>query len=77
MSKADREVFLLDLDPGQPNFSLAGQIALLKMNEYILTNADFKNVEIVKGYYLNSPTPQLNLNYYLACTERLLEDFKS
>jgi len=56
------------LDPGQPNYNLAGQVSLLKMGKYILTNADFKEAEIIKGYYLNTPTPNLNMKYYQACT---------
>jgi polynucleotide 5'-hydroxyl-kinase GRC3/NOL9 len=66
----------MDLDPGQPNYNLAGLVALLRMTKSILTNADFKDAEVVKGYYLNTPTPNLNMIYYLACTVKLLEDFK-
>ncbi len=54
----------MDLDPGQPNFNLAGQLALLKMKDRILSNADYKDAEVVKGYYLNTPTPNLNMKYY-------------
>jgi polynucleotide 5'-kinase involved in rRNA processing len=42
LNREDNDVFLMDLDPGQPNYNLAGQVALLKMDNYILTNADFK-----------------------------------
>ena len=58
----------MDLDPGQPNYNLAGQVALLRIYNYILTNADFREAEVVKAYYLNTPTPNLNMKYYQACT---------
>lgn len=61
----------MDLDPGQPNYNLAGQVALLRMRNFILTNADYKGAEIVKGYYLNTPTPNLNMKYYQSCTNKL------
>ncbi len=54
----------MDLDPGQPNYNLAGQVSLLRMNDLIITNADYKDIEHVKGYYLNTPTPNLNMKYY-------------
>jgi polynucleotide 5'-kinase involved in rRNA processing len=54
----------MDLDPGQPNYNLAGQIALVKVKDLILTNSDFHDVQILAGYYLNSPTPNLNMKYY-------------
>jgi polynucleotide 5'-kinase involved in rRNA processing len=65
----------MDLDPGQPNYNLAGQVALLRMGKYILTNADFKEAELIKGYYLNTPTPNLNMKYYQSCTAKLMDDF--
>ena len=64
LSKTQKDVYVMDLDPGQPNYNLAGQVCLLRMKEYILTNADFKDIEHVKGYYLNTPTPNLHMKYY-------------
>lgn len=46
------------------------------MKNPILTNADFKDIEHVKGYYLNTPTPNLNLKYYQNCTSQLLKDYQ-
>lgn len=79
LTRADlsADVYLMDLDPGQPNYSLAGQVALMRMSQCIMTNTDYRGAEIVKGYYLNTPTPNLNMKYYQACTVRLFEDFKS
>ncbi len=64
LSRTQRDVFVMDLDPGQPNYNLAGQVSLLRMNDLIITNADYKDIEHVKGYYLNTPTPNLNMKYY-------------
>jgi polynucleotide 5'-kinase involved in rRNA processing len=61
----------MDLDPGQPNFNLAGQLALLRIRNRILTNTDFKEAELIKGYYLNTPTPNLNMKYYQSCVSKL------
>ena len=41
IGKFDKQVYILELDPGQPNYTLAGQLCLLKINEKILTNSDF------------------------------------
>ena len=68
---------MLDVDPGQPNFNLAGQLALLRVRQLILTNADFKDCEQVKAFYLNTPTPNLNMKYYNACVEKLYQEFLS
>ena len=65
----------MDVDPGQPNFNLAGQLTLLRVKDLVLTNADFKDCELVKGFYLNTPTPNLNMKYYNACVERLHNQF--
>ena len=65
----------MDLDPGQPNYNLAGQLSLLRINELILTNADYKGAEHIKGYYLNTPTPNLNMKYYQSCVKQLAKDF--
>ena len=62
--QTQRDVFVMDLDHGQPNYNLAGQVLLLRMNDVIITNADYKDIEHVKGYYLNTPTPNLNMKYY-------------
>jgi polynucleotide 5'-kinase involved in rRNA processing len=48
----------------------------MKMKDFILTNSDFSNIEIVKAYYLNTPTPNLNMKYYNTCVERLMLDYK-
>ena len=42
LTKSDKDVFIMDLDPGQPNYNLAGQVALLRLDHCILTNTDFK-----------------------------------
>ena len=76
LTKTKKEVFFMDLDPGQPNYNLAGQLTLLKVNSLILTNSDFKECEIMKAYYLNTPTPNLNMRYYNTCVERLYQHFK-
>jgi polynucleotide 5'-kinase involved in rRNA processing len=47
------------------------------MNDTILTNTDYKGVEIVKSYYLNTPTPNLNISYYNRCVEALLKHFRT
>jgi polynucleotide 5'-kinase involved in rRNA processing len=62
----------MDLDPGQPNYNLAGQLSLVRVKDLITTNSDFKDVEHVTGYYLNTPTPNLNMAYYSRCVEKLL-----
>ncbi len=67
----------MDLDPGQPNYNLAGQLALLRIKDLILTNSDYRDSQIIKAYYLNTPTPNLNLNYYIECTNKLFEEYKS
>jgi len=68
-------VYFLELDPGQPNFTMAGQVCLLRLNQKILTNHDFKKVEYIKGYYLNSATPSTNMGYYVRSTASLMKDF--
>ena len=42
----------------------------------ILTNSDFKDVTIFKAYYLNTPTPNLNMKYYLTCVAALMQEYK-
>lgn len=32
---------------------------------------------MVKSYYLNTPTPNLNMKYYTTCVESLLVDFRA
>ena len=48
---------------------------MLKISDAILTNTDYKGAEIVKSFYLNTPTPNLNISYYNRCTEALLNHF--
>ena len=56
---------------------MAGQLALLRVRQLILTNADFKDCEQVKAFYINTPTPNLNMKYYNACVEQLYQEFLS
>lgn len=77
LTQTQKEVYVMDVDPGQPNYNLAGQLTLLKLNEAILTNTDYRGAEIVKGYYLNTPTPNLNISYYNRCVEGLLQHFRT
>lgn len=70
------DVYILDLDPGQPNFNLAGQLTLLRANQMILTNNDFNDIEIVKGFYLNTPSPSLNETYYYECVSLLYQEYQ-
>lgn len=67
----------MDLDPGQPNYTLAGQLSLSHVSRMILTNNDFNEVKIVKSYYLNTPTPNLNEQYYHQCVDLLFKKFLS
>lgn len=77
LTKTTKEVYFMDLDPGQPNYNLAGQLSLLRISSLILTNSDFKNIETVKAFYLNTPTPNLNMAYYNACVEKLHQEFQA
>ncbi|CDW72444.1 UNKNOWN [Stylonychia lemnae] len=72
----DLEVYVMDLDPGQPNYNLAGQISLSTITQLILTNNDFQDITPVKQYYLNTPQPNLNRNYFLACVQQLNQTFQ-
>eukprot|EP00347_Sterkiella_histriomuscorum_P020668 403336927 len=72
-SLRNHEVYLLDADPGQPNFTLAGQVSLSKINDLILTNQDFTRVEKLKSIFINNSSPQMNINYYVNAVADLME----
>eukprot|EP00347_Sterkiella_histriomuscorum_P012924 403366704 len=77
LSQTKSDVFILEVDPGQPNYTLAGQLSLSKVENMILTNNDFNDIQILKSYYLNSPQPNLNADYYNKSIELLDKEYQN
>ncbi len=70
-------MYLLDIDPGQPIFSMAGALSLLHIPSLILTNADYDKAIPLKTYFLNNSSPGANMTYYLSCIASLLKHYKA
>ena len=70
---------MLDLDPGQPVFSLAGCLSLVKVSQVMLTNdislCDL-GFEIISKIYVDSCSPSSSLAKYKSCAIDLMSVFK-
>lgn len=42
-----------------------------------MTNTDYDSPEYIRGYYLNTATPALNMSYYIQCGAELLKEYES
>ena len=71
-------ILLLDLDPGQPEFSAPGEVTLLELRSWNLgvpfthPTASPCNGEVVRGHYIGSISPKENSEYYLKAALDLL-----
>lgn len=73
----DRKVVYLDIDPGQPEFSLPGVLSLTFIDSFSLLPPEHNtmNRNQIKIYY-GSNSPNDNLEYFMQCIKYLMDQYR-
>lgn len=75
-------VALLDVDPGQPEFSPPGEISLVQIQSCNLgppfshPSANNDGVKLIRSHYIGSTSPKDDPQHYLRCVLDLLHHYK-
>ncbi|KAK8866564.1 Polynucleotide 5'-hydroxyl-kinase nol9 [Tritrichomonas musculus] len=71
-----RKVACLDIDPGQPEFSLPGCLTLTYVDDFCFNNPEHNVLQRnQKRVFYGSNTPSDNLEYYKSCISYLVHQF--
>ncbi|KAL8936326.1 MAG: hypothetical protein Q9216_004989 [Gyalolechia sp. 2 TL-2023] len=82
ITKATGCVALLDIDPGQPEFSPPGEVSLLKLNycnfgpPFTHPVAITKRVELIRSHHIAAATPSGDPRHYLECVLNLFLHYR-
>ncbi|KAL9003112.1 MAG: hypothetical protein Q9188_003994 [Gyalolechia gomerana] len=82
MAKASGSIVLLDIDPGQPEFSPPGEISLVKLNccnfgpPFTHPAATTKGMELIRSHHIGAITPNGDAGHYLQCVSNLFLHYK-
>ena len=79
-----RGVILLDLDPGQPEFSPPGEISLFRLRSNKFgpsfthpTVGGFAGDMVIRTHHLGTLSPSADPGYYLECASDLIERYRT
>ncbi|KAL9601011.1 MAG: hypothetical protein Q9219_002833 [cf. Caloplaca sp. 3 TL-2023] len=82
VSRASGFIALLDIDPGQPEFSPPGEISLLRISRYNFgppfthPTASTEGVVLVRSHYVGATTPSNDPTHYIQCVLDLFRHYK-
>ncbi|CDW82587.1 UNKNOWN [Stylonychia lemnae] len=74
-SLTSNKTYLLDIDPGQPIFTLAGALSLIEVNGLNLNNIQTCEHKVISSYFTNSSSPSGNMRYYHECCKSLIKTY--
>ena len=73
--QGEQELYMMDIDCGQPNHCLPGTLSLSSVkNDQLSVNPSFS---VLKQYFLDSANPAFDFDRYFTTTMTLIEDYKS
>ncbi|KAF2084548.1 hypothetical protein K490DRAFT_48857, partial [Saccharata proteae CBS 121410] len=76
-------VYLLDLDPGQPEFSPAGQVSLVEMHQpnynppFLHPSAHQPFATPLRAHFIGSNSPKENPDHYVDCALDLVNHYRA
>lgn len=82
VAKTTGSIALLDIDPGQPEFSPPGEISLVKLNccnfgpPFTHPAAITKGVQLIRSHHIGAVTPSGDPGHYLQCVLNLFLHYK-
>ncbi|KAL8676042.1 MAG: hypothetical protein Q9186_007397 [Xanthomendoza sp. 1 TL-2023] len=77
-----RSVALLDIDPGQPEFSPPGEVSLVQVTSYNFgpsfchPNASEHGIKLIRSHHIGATSPQDDTHNYQRCVINLFEHYK-
>ncbi|KAL8806247.1 MAG: hypothetical protein Q9200_005108 [Gallowayella weberi] len=77
-----RSVALLDIDPGQPDFSPPGELSLVQVTSYIFgpsfchPNASDHGFKLIRSHHVGATSPHDDTHNYLRCVLNLFEYYQ-
>ena len=72
-SKASSEIFVLDVDSGQPIFNLPGTLALHKVDKQ--ARSVLPETDVIQQTFIDSANPAVDPDSYIILTNKLVETF--
>lgn len=74
----EKKVACLDIDPGQPEFSIPGCLSLTYIDNFCFNNPEHNTIQVnQRRIYYGSITPSDNLDYFKACVSCLMQQFNA
>ncbi|KAL8846046.1 MAG: hypothetical protein Q9221_008842 [Calogaya cf. arnoldii] len=81
-ARGSRCIALLDIDPGQPEFSPPGEISLVQISSYHFAppfchpSASTQGLALIRSHHIGATSPQDDPQHYLQCVLELFKHYK-
>lgn len=81
-AKGSRSIALLDIDPGQPEFSPPGEVSLVQIRSYHFgppfchPSASAQGLSLIRSHHIGATSPREDPQHYLHCVLELFNHYK-
>ncbi|KAL8760301.1 MAG: hypothetical protein Q9199_000083 [Rusavskia elegans] len=81
-AKGSRCIALLDIDPGQPEFSPPGEVSLVQISSYHFgppfchPSASAQGLTLIRSHHIGATSPREDPQHYLQCVLELFKHYK-